>query len=383
LGTANLAVDPLLIDPAAGDFRVDRASQALRAGPGGTDIGAVQTPHYTPANAANLRITEIHYHPLPANTATGEIVGNGEFFEFIELKSTSAEPIDLTDVAFDDGIDFTFPWLATLGPDQVVILAKNIDLFTSRYGAGATIIGPYAGSLSSAGEHLRLRDASGGVIADLTYDDAAPWPTSADGGGPSLEAIGLTGSPGNPANWRASSVIGGTPGFVGGEPTADFDADADVDGADFLTWQRHVGATGAPHSHGDANGDGAITALDLAAWRSEFGAAALGEMLAASAVVAVRLNGESVATNLDESRSAELIDAAAARSGFDVKPPTLRPRSRPLARVSAETPSPMMPDVALAAPGIGQPSAVLRTSAKREAGRRETLVVDLAMTDLS
>ncbi|HYO24692.1 MAG TPA: choice-of-anchor Q domain-containing protein [Lacipirellulaceae bacterium] len=55
--------------------------------------------------------------------------------------------------------------------------------------------------------------------------------------------------------------------------TADFDSDNDVDGGDFIVWQRNLGlAAGATKSQGDANGDGAVTAADLAAWRLQFGA---------------------------------------------------------------------------------------------------------------
>ncbi|MBL9162361.1 MAG: hypothetical protein JNL18_06510 [Planctomycetaceae bacterium] len=54
--------------------------------------------------------------------------------------------------------------------------------------------------------------------------------------------------------------------------TADFDADGDADGADFLAWQRNNGlTTGATKAQGDANGDGAVNADDLAAWKSQFG----------------------------------------------------------------------------------------------------------------
>lgn len=53
---------------------------------------------------------------------------------------------------------------------------------------------------------------------------------------------------------------------------ADFDNDNDVDGHDFLRWQRGVGiTTGATNAQGDANGDGAVNAADLAMWRSRFG----------------------------------------------------------------------------------------------------------------
>lgn len=60
--------------------------------------------------------------------------------------------------------------------------------------------------------------------------------------------------------------------FLYGPPqTADFDLDNDVDGADYLTWQRNLGLTGsATFAEGDANGDHNVTAADLAIWQSQF-----------------------------------------------------------------------------------------------------------------
>jgi len=58
------------------------------------------------------------------------------------------------------------------------------------------------------------------------------------------------------------------------EISADFDADADVDGNDFLAWQRGLGTqSGASGADGDATGDGAVRGGDLAAWQSTFGEA--------------------------------------------------------------------------------------------------------------
>jgi formylglycine-generating enzyme required for sulfatase activity len=58
---------------------------------------------------------------------------------------------------------------------------------------------------------------------------------------------------------------------------ADFDDDGDVDGADFLTWQRHLGINNgsAQRANGDANGDGNVTGADLVSWRAQFGPAAV------------------------------------------------------------------------------------------------------------
>jgi len=56
------------------------------------------------------------------------------------------------------------------------------------------------------------------------------------------------------------------------QSTADFDADGDIDGDDFLLWQRGFGMTeGALNGDGDANGDGAVDGDDLALWQEGLG----------------------------------------------------------------------------------------------------------------
>jgi hypothetical protein len=50
--------------------------------------------------------------------------------------------------------------------------------------------------------------------------------------------------------------------------TSDHDLDGDVDGRDFLTWQRYYASSG---QNGDSNFDGIVDALDLAEWQSHYG----------------------------------------------------------------------------------------------------------------
>lgn len=61
--------------------------------------------------------------------------------------------------------------------------------------------------------------------------------------------------------------------FVDTNPSnGDFDGDGDVDGKDFLTWQRGLGLTGQPDATtGDADDDGDVDPADLASWKLHFG----------------------------------------------------------------------------------------------------------------
>jgi hypothetical protein len=57
-------------------------------------------------------------------------------------------------------------------------------------------------------------------------------------------------------------------------PSADFDQDSNIDGHDFLLWQRGYGTTvGAAKSDGNSDDDGDVDASDRAAWEVTFGEA--------------------------------------------------------------------------------------------------------------
>lgn len=119
------------------------------------------------------------------------------------------------------------------------------------------------------------------------------WSGSAGGGfGQNLE--GLAVGPRLPnGDWLLLGVVddGGSSDFLSSNtivaftasPTtpiplaadsADFDDDGDVDGIDYLAWQRGMGvATLAGATHGDANQDGQVTGADLAIWQNQYATA--------------------------------------------------------------------------------------------------------------
>jgi len=85
----------------------------------------------------------------------------------------------------------------------------------------------------------------------------------------------LGGPDGNLFNLSASTPTSLVLTYAGAVvANADFDNDGDVDGRDFLRWQRGFGLTGQTNnSNGDANGDSFVNSLDLAVWQTKYGLA--------------------------------------------------------------------------------------------------------------
>jgi len=119
-------------------------------------------------------ITEIMYNPPES--------GN-DSLEFIELYNNGADAIDLTGFIFSKGVDFIFPAITIL-PESYVLVSINSAAMLSTFGVTAEQW--TSGALSNSGEELELQDALGNVVDYVSFSDALPWDTLADGYGPSL-----------------------------------------------------------------------------------------------------------------------------------------------------------------------------------------------------
>lgn len=172
-----------------------------------------------PADSTNLVISEIHYHPAdPTTPAELAISTDAEDYEFIEFMNISEGFVDLGNVFFSAGLDFQFPDGFTLFPGERCVVVKNAFAFKARYGEFRFIIGEFQNGtgLSNSGEALALSRTDNGVttlLRSFAYDDAAPWPLSPDGNGPSLVLMSPMTNPDPriPSNWVASPTSGGTP----------------------------------------------------------------------------------------------------------------------------------------------------------------------------
>lgn len=202
----------------------------------GENWSALNEAFFAPQSAVptseNLVISEIMYNPgVPTEGEIAAGFTNADSFEFVELNNISSETLNLGDLAFIDGIGVK----VFAGKDSFleagarVLVVKNLEAFTLRYGAGISVIGTFTGNLRNSGEKLELVGPAGSIRA-FEYGDNDPWPADADGNGASLELISPMSNPDHAlaTSWRAS-VPGGTPG------TGD-----SVVGASYATWRSTV-----------------------------------------------------------------------------------------------------------------------------------------------
>jgi len=160
------------------------------------------------SSTANVVINEIQYHP----TGTGG--------EYIELANPGTTAVDISGWTIDAvGLSIQAGTVIPAG-GRVVFVAHD-TAFRQRYtGANRFVGGEFTGSLDDSGEAVVLAQGTR-VVDSVTYSNVAPWPTAADGTGPSLELASPTADNSVPANWRALSTTGGTPGLAnttGGGP---------------------------------------------------------------------------------------------------------------------------------------------------------------------
>jgi len=159
-----------------------------------------------------LRVTEVMYHPPEAPVGAAY---DGADTEYVEVANVGPEPLSLNGVRLEGGVSFDFSGgaVAALGPGERVLAVRSRAAFAARYGAGAaTIAGEYAGRLDNAGEDLTLALGTDLVVESFTYGDDGDWPDRPDGWGSSLQRVDPLAPAAEPAVWRASTLVLGSPG---------------------------------------------------------------------------------------------------------------------------------------------------------------------------
>ena len=151
-----------------------------------------------PSPVGQLLISEIMYHPV-------EQAG-----EYIEIYNASPHRFDLRGWRLN-GADMIFNGGSIIGPGEYRVAVESRASYQYTYGNVELALGEYSGNLDNGGETLSLQMPLGTnawlTVDSVTYDDAAPWPTLADGGGQSLQLIDVAADNSRVGNWDAFTVV--------------------------------------------------------------------------------------------------------------------------------------------------------------------------------
>jgi hypothetical protein len=171
----------------------------------GSEWSALKESYFTKlADYRFLVITEIMYNPLEdANI-------DGDKFEFIEIKNTSNEAINISGLTISGGINYKFTNGTVIDQGGFVVIAKDSVFFKHRYKLKPN--GVFFGSLSNDGERISLCDPSGKFIGGVIYRTTEPWPVVAGKGNSIVPVIAdVNPDPDNSVNWRSSHNVYGSP----------------------------------------------------------------------------------------------------------------------------------------------------------------------------
>jgi hypothetical protein len=207
-------------------FRVSDAGRSYGRvvnGVGQEDFVLLQRATPGAANAAaiapSVAIVEINYNPPVSDRCKVELD-----CEFVRLRNVLTTEVSLFDAEHANApwrltaLNFTFPAGVTLeaGAELYVTPADPAALRTRvSLPAAAVVFGPAPGVLSNAGETISLTrpiarpptaapdsELPHVVVDTVTYDNAHPWPTSADGGGASLHRCDTAELGNDASNWN-------------------------------------------------------------------------------------------------------------------------------------------------------------------------------------
>ena len=201
-------------------------------------------------------LSEFNYHPSDPSVAALNLDAEieAEDLEFLELHNSGVETVTLTDWRIRGDVDFDFPTDATLAPGETVLVLRfnpdrednsaRVAAFRAEYDLGneVRLLGGFQGSLDNAGHRITMQRPGAIVEGDPTiprlwedevrFDDVAPWPTSADGQGESLQRVSSLALGLQVESWFAAAPtpghvdFAGLPGDLNGDGIRDL---ADID----------------------------------------------------------------------------------------------------------------------------------------------------------
>jgi len=193
LGANNIFANPQFVQPTFNDFELQNNSPALGAGMNDLGEAIDLGSEYVGFEAEpTLVISAIHYHPK----------GNPQG-EFVAIRNVGTQAVNLEGYVLSEAIDYIFP-AATIAPNETILAVQQAWLFAE---VPEQVFKWSAGKLANSSETIRLTDANGIIVDQVTYSHTAPWPTAADGEGSFLSLVDATLDNHFASSWEAALTV--------------------------------------------------------------------------------------------------------------------------------------------------------------------------------
>jgi hypothetical protein len=236
-------------------------------------------------------INELMYHP-PGLLVDGTLQDNTDD-EYIELLNATNAPTRLYDPLYPtnrwrlrQGVSFDFPANVIMPANSYLLVVgfnptntALLEAFRSKYGLSNSvpIFGPFSGKLDNRSEAVGLfkpdapqapdRPKPGLVpyipVDRVEYADRAPWPSSPDGHGDSLQRRGAIVYGNDPVHWLGALPTAGRANAV--EPPLIEAADKTNNGPFTFRFTARAGVAYAAEWQTNLTGAGPVTMTNIAA----------------------------------------------------------------------------------------------------------------------
>ena len=240
----------------------------------GTDSTTLNVGLNASTSTAGLRSGSVMIDNLDVTTAGGSGRGANDADDIIDV---TLDVLDHANPSFAGGSDLNSLThdFGTIAMDSAVP-TFDFDLFNLESFAGFTAgldLDSISGSAdtSTLTTDLALFDGASSLAAGSSSSFSAAFDTSTAGTFAAVYSLNFSDEdlPGASDLGQLTLTLLGTVEESAVE-TADFNEDQDIDGGDFLVWQRGLQA-GSTLAAGDANADMTVDELDLTVWQQQFG----------------------------------------------------------------------------------------------------------------
>jgi hypothetical protein len=152
-------------------------------------------------------------HHIVINEIMYKCAENRDTKDWIGIFNNSEQRCNLSGWQLKDDNDlhvFHFPENTYIEPFGFLVICEDTVEFKKYHNISGIFLGNIPFGFGRP-DWVRLYDENGVLIDSVAYDIVQPWPTEADGKGPSLELISPFLDNTLPTSWKASFIDGGTP----------------------------------------------------------------------------------------------------------------------------------------------------------------------------